>query len=276
MPPPASRPRSARDRIARRLDGKPWPLLEPQSVNREIPLFEINPDVDRLSAARRFAADGRVQVRDVLTAEAARNVHSILAQQTPWGLAWQAGSDGPHGIRSEDLARLSAAERQAIGDKLSRALAGRDYGFVYSQYRMLDAYLGQWNPGGPHDLLLEHINSEPWLDLARDITGVSELVKADAQATLYGPNQFLAQHDDSHVAGDWRIAYVLSFCAEDWRPDWGGYLLFYDDDGDVIAGFRPRFNALNLFRVPQKHSVTFVPPFAPAGRFAITGWFRGR
>ena len=61
MPPPASRPRSARDRIARRLDGKPWPLLEPQSVNREIPLFEINPDVDRLSAARRFAADGRVQ-----------------------------------------------------------------------------------------------------------------------------------------------------------------------------------------------------------------------
>jgi Rps23 Pro-64 3,4-dihydroxylase Tpa1-like proline 4-hydroxylase len=50
--------------------------------------------------------------------------------------------------------------------------------------------------------------------------------------------------------------------------------MFYDEDGDCIAGFKPRFNALNLFAVPQRHSVSYVPPFAPAGRFAITGWFR--
>jgi len=59
-------------------------------------------------------------------------------------------------------------------------------------------------------------------------------------------------------------------------PDWGGYLNFYDDDGDVIAGYRPRFNALNLFAVPQQHNVSFVPPFAAVARYAITGWFRDR
>ena len=61
-----------------------------------------------------------------------------------------------------------------------------------------------------------------------------------------------------------------------WRPDWGGYLNFYDEDGDIVAGYRPRFNALNLFLVPQKHAVSYVPPFAPQARFAITGWFRDR
>jgi Rps23 Pro-64 3,4-dihydroxylase Tpa1-like proline 4-hydroxylase len=66
----------------------------------------------------------------------------------------------------------------------------------------------------------------------------------------------------------------MNFCAEPWRPDWGGYLQFLDEDGDIVAGYKPRFNALNLFRVPARHNVSYVPPFAPAGRFAITGWFR--
>ena len=115
-----------------------------------------------------------------------------------------------------------------------------------------------------------------FLDLVREVTAIPELVKADAQATLYGPSHFLTQHNDSHMAEGWRIAYVLNFTAEPWRPDWGGYLLFYDEEGDVIAGYRPRFNALNLFAVPMLHSVTYVPPFSPIGRYAITGWFRDR
>ena len=241
-----------------------------------IPLFELNPGIDRGAASERFAAEGRVQLRNVLTPQAAATVRDILTRQTPWGLAWQAGDDGPHGLRAEELARLGPADRQAISDKLTAALRGRDYAFVYTQYRILDAYLEKWAEGSPQDLLLEHLNAEPFLELVRTVTAIPELVKADAQATLYAPNQFLAQHDDSHVAEGWRVAYVFNFCPEDWRPDWGGYLMFYDEDGDAVAGYKPRFNALNLFRVPHKHNVTYVPPFAPVGRFAITGWFRDR
>jgi Rps23 Pro-64 3,4-dihydroxylase Tpa1-like proline 4-hydroxylase len=41
----------------------------------------------------------------------------------------------------------------------------------------------------------------------------------------------------------------------------------------MIKGFIPRFNALNLFTVPQRHNVSAVPPVAPVDRFSITGWF---
>ncbi|HWH17932.1 MAG TPA: 2OG-Fe(II) oxygenase family protein [Allosphingosinicella sp.] len=241
-----------------------------------IPLFELNPAVDRAALAYRFATEKRVQIRNFLTEQAAQTVHGILSRETPWGLAWQAGNDGPHGPSRERLAAMSAEERGAISARIGQAMQGRDYAFLYGQYRMLDAYLERRADHEGLDLLVEHINSEPFLDLIREVTGLPELVKGDAQATLYAPGHFLAQHDDSHVAEGWRIAYVMNFCREDWRPDWGGYLLFYDAEGDVIAGFRPRFNALNLFLVPQKHNVTYVPPFAPSGRFAITGWFRDR
>ena len=31
-----------------------------------------------------------------------------------------------------------------------------------------------------------------------------------------------------------------------------------------------------VLAVPQRHAVTYVPPFAPPHRFAITGWLRDR
>lgn len=242
----------------------------------EIPLFELNPAIDRSAAARRFAAAGRAQVRDFLTPAAARAIHQVLSRETPWGLAWRAGGTTPNARRRQELATMPPADFQKLSADLAAAMRGKDYAFIYAQYRMLDAYQEGWREHEALDLLVEHINAEPLLDLVRDVTGIRELVKGDAQATLYAPNHFLAVHDDSHVAEGWRIAYVMNFCAEEWRPDWGGYLLFFDDDGDVVAGFKPRFNALNLFRVPARHNVSYVPPFAPVGRFAITGWFRDR
>jgi SM-20-related protein len=248
----------------------------PHQVDGEIPLFEVNPGLDRRALAKRFARERRIQIRDVLTDRTAREIHSILSRHTPWGVSWQAASDGPHHMRREVVARQTPPQVAAVGAKLKSAMQQGEYAFLYSAYPLVDGYKEQWDPGGPHDLLLEHINDQPFMDLVRDVTGIPELVKADAQATLYGPGHFLTQHNDSHMAEGWRIAYVLNFTLEPWRPDWGGYLLFYDDEGDVIAGYRPRFNALNLFAVPQLHAVTYVPPFAPPGRYALTGWFRDR
>lgn len=242
----------------------------------EIPLFEISPCVDRKAAAEAFAHDRRVQIRDFLTLPAAQTVHRVLSRETPWGLAWRAGEDGPHALRRQQLAAQQPAEAQAISRKIAAAARQGDYAFAYAHYPILTAYQEGWREHEALDVLVEHINDEPLMNLVREVTGIPELIKADAQATLYAPNHFLAVHDDSHVAEGWQVAYVMNFCTEDWRPDWGGYLMFYNEEGDVVAGFKPRFNALNLIRVPQKHNVTYVPPFAPVGRFAITGWFRDR
>lgn len=227
-------------------------------------------------AAADFAKHGRVQIRNFLTPTSAANTHQVLSRETPWGLAWRAGSDGPHALRRSEVAAAPPHVAKGWIDKIGGAMRGKDYAFLYARYSMLTAYLEKWGEHPALDALLEHINDEPLLDLVRQVTGVKELVKADAQATLYSPNHFLSMHDDGHMADGWRIAYVMNFCAEEWRPDWGGYLMFYDEDGDVVGGFRPRFNALNMFRVPQRHNVTYVTPFAPVARYAITGWFRDR
>lgn len=241
-----------------------------------ITLFELNPTVDRAAAASDFAATGRVQIRDLLTDAAARTIYRILSRETPWGLAWRAADNGPNALRRQQTSQLQPQQWQSLSQEVARAMSGRDYAFVYGQYPILDAHLQQWGEHQGLELLIEHINDQPLMDLVREVTGIPDLRKADAQATLFGPNNFLAVHSDSHVGEGWQVAYVMNFCAEDWRPDWGGYLLFYDEQGDVVAGYRPRFNALNMFRVPQTHNVSYVPPFAPVGRFAITGWFRDR
>jgi len=238
-------------------------------------LFELNPALDLPAYAARFAATGRVQLRDVLTPESASELQMVLARGTDWGIAVGAGTEKPTSIRA---ARSRTPEgQQALRHAMQNAeqhSARGEYGFRFAHYPILEAIREGWDPGGAHEILLEHLNTPDFLDLVRKVTGVEDLVKADGQATLFAPGHYLGRHTDSHVAEGWEVAYVLNLARDDWHPDWGGYLLFLDDEGDVIEGFRPRFNALNLFRVPQSHLVSYVPPFAPIGRMAVTGWLR--
>ncbi|MDQ3471126.1 MAG: hypothetical protein M3428_01895, partial [Pseudomonadota bacterium] len=74
-------------------------------------LFTLNAKLDRQALAAAFARDRRVQVRDLLSEAAAREVHQVLSTHTRWGLAWQAGDDGPHALESGEL-RTTPAERQ--------------------------------------------------------------------------------------------------------------------------------------------------------------------
>lgn len=227
--------------------------------------------LDRAALSATFARDRRVQVQDVLTDRTAREIRRILTEATPWGISWQAADEGPHHWRHQQMLSASSAESAAIRNRVESAMSRRGYAFLYSAYPMLDAYLEKWHPNSPHERLLEHLNDNPFLDLVREITCMPELMKADAQATLYGPGHFLTQHTDLSEEAR-RVAYVMNFTAEEWRPDWGGYLQFFNSEGDVVQGFRPRFNTLNLFEVPQLHSVSYVPPFSPVARYAITGW----
>lgn len=240
-------------------------------------LFEINPAVERDTPRRDYAENTRAQVRNVLTLETASEIRHILMEEMRWGMAVGHQDAAPRSYRNSELA--SAVGAQAINSAAADAQAATrrgEYGFCFAHYPFVDALNGQWEPGGLHELLLEHLNSEAFLELARDITGIADLYRADGQATLFAANHYLGRHIDSHVAEGWRVAYVLNLTIDDWHPDWGGYLIFFDEEGDIIKGYRPRFNSLNLFAVPQSHSVSFVPPFAPKGRLALTGWLSDR
>jgi Rps23 Pro-64 3,4-dihydroxylase Tpa1-like proline 4-hydroxylase len=59
-----------------------------------------------------------------------------------------------------------------------------------------------------------------------------------------------------------------------WRAEWGGLLMFHERGGDIERALMPRFNVLNVFAVPQLHSVSAVAPFAGNDRLSVTGWLR--
>ena len=243
-----------------------------------IDLLALNPDLDRKALAEAFQRDGRVQIRNVLTDESATALRELLTNGTAWEMAWQAGKHTSANVIShEQLRRNDAGLTNAAMQQTHEAAAKGDYAFRYGVYPILRAYLNQRDAGGPFDNLLEHLNSPPLLDLAREISGIEEIIKADAQASLFAGNHFLGQHDDGGTTSEGRrVAYVLGLAPDDWHTDWGGYLQFFDENGDIVCGWKPRFNVLNLILVPAPHSVSYVPPFAPASRLSVTGWFRDR
>jgi SM-20-related protein len=235
-------------------------------------LLILNSKLDRPRLAEEFARSGRLQVRDVLTPDSAHALQDLLSHDTPWGLAWQAGATSPAQlIRADDFAAMPATERQAI---MSNAAADPDYGFAYHSYPLVTAYLERWRPGSLHHQLLEELNGPDMLELMREVSGFGDIVKMDGQATLYDAGHFLRPHNDEESTRGRRVAYVLGLTIGDWRAHWGGYLNFFDQNWDIEAAYRPRFNTLNLFRVPQWHSVGEVSATAPRARYAVTGWAR--
>lgn len=242
-------------------------------------LIELAPRRDLAEAAEQFARHGWVQIHPFLTETSAARLRSLLERRTPWSLAWQAAEEGPHVIRAADLGKVDQPCSADIRDKLTQAMADGRYAFSYLSYPLVQAMLERWAPGGEHEQLLAEINQPQMLSLARAVTGVAEIVKADGQATLYAPGHFLARHNDHEPGRGRRAAYVLSLSGESqrpWRAEWGGALQFLTDDGVPCETLLPSFNTLNLFHVPRMHHVTSVAPFAPATRFAVTGWFRDR
>lgn len=241
-------------------------------------LFELNPDLDRAALAWQFAQAKRLQIRDVLTDATARELRDILHVATPWGIAMQAGATGKaRGFSAAELRGKDGAQAaMEMAKATDVAAAAGDYAFRSLRYSLVEAVQQGWDKDGPFEVLLEHLNAEPFLNLMREVTGIPELCRADGHASCYAAQHFLGRHNDSHVAEGWRIAYVLNLTVDDWHPDWGGHLLFYDTDGNIELGLRPRFNSLNLFLVPQDHAVSYVPPFAPKGRYSINGWLRDR
>lgn len=241
-------------------------------------MVELNDALDLKALAADFAREGRVQLRGALTPSSAAELRGLLAESTPWGIAARAPDvegGAPVFVRAGERATDEGRERVERLAAAAAAAVGRgEYGYVYASYPMLTAYLERWAPGAPHEAILEDLNGERFLSAMRAITGFAMIARADAQATLFAPGHFLPLHHDSHDGQGRLVAYVLNLPIDDWRPDWGGQLAFYNEEGDIERAYHPRFNTLNLFAVPRPHAVTPVAACAPEGRFAITGWLR--
>lgn len=222
-------------------------------------------------AARIFATAGRVHVPAILRHEGAVALHNWLASECPWRLHYTRGEQH-FDLLAEDVAAMST---QALTDlrRMTMAEARVRFACIYRSYRDSDIPADPAHAGSAFAEACRFISSAEFLAFARAITGIQSITHIDAQATCYDVGDFLTTHTDD-VAGKHRVAaYVLNFTPQ-WNVDWGGILQFVARDGHVMEGYTPTFNALNVFRVPQLHSVSMVAPFSPRARYSITGWFR--
>ena len=233
--------------------------------------FRINPNLDLESLARAYAADGRVRVYSLLANDDVAALLDDLAARDDW---WHL-INTPDGVIELDRAaraRMSAKRRAALDSEVhARARTGFQY-----RYEALRVPDDEDDEAEGEDALADFaalMSSEPMLDVLRAITGCADLTFTDGHATAYGPGDFLTCHDDDVAGKKRRAAYVFGL-TRNWRPEWGGLLLFHDDKDRTVAGQVPGFNTLDLFAVPRRHSVSIVTPAAPARRYAVTGWLR--
>jgi SM-20-related protein len=194
----------------------------------------------------------------------------MLRTQTPWQLSMNVKQR--HLDIAHDQLMLMPPDKRELMTQAMLEQARHGFQYVFENFPLFDLYrAGRREP--PILELQRFLDSAQFIEFAREVTGFSEITFADSQATRYLPGHFLTEHDDN-VAGKQRLAaYVLGMTPQ-WRADWGGILQFIAEDGHIAEGYVPKFNVLNLFRVPQKHSVSYVAPSATEPRYSITGWLR--
>lgn len=233
--------------------------------------FKLNPALDTDSLARRFSDIGRLHIPDFLRAQDADRLRRALSSSRGWWLVMNQG-EKVFDIDPESRQRLSP-QQIVLLDKAVADGARTGFQFRFENIRVPDSAAARSADPSPLSRFAEFMSSEPVLTLMRRITGDPEIAFADAQATAYGAGHLLTAHDDNVAGKNRRAAWVYNL-TRDWSVEWGGLLMFHGADGHVAEGWVPRFNALNLFRVPQRHSVSQVASFAPVRRISVTGWLR--
>lgn len=231
----------------------------------------IDNDLDLERWRAELAARGRVQIPNFLQAPAAEAFAAELAQRVPWQLAERSEGESrttPRGAYPDDAEYARLLQR-------GYALAADRYQFAYDSYMLPKAAREGWDPALLVHGLLRFFNTEEYLRFARYLGDDPAITHTTAQCTRYRPGQYLMPHDDQDDDEGRRYAFVINL-SRDWRPDWGGQLQFLDADGNVLDTFLPRWNSLSLFRVPQRHQVTLVSPWAAQPRHAVTGWWLAR
>ena len=233
-------------------------------------MIRLNSSLDTSQLARDYAKRGRLQVRDFFDPRDAPSIREALLR-TPWSIAFNEGKT-VHRLSADDQARLSSRQIGEIMAAIGKRAASQ-FQYIYEYDPIFVRYFAHDHPWMPIFETYEFLNSPVVLAFFRQLTGLADIRWADAQATMFRAGHFLKSHDDINQQELRRAAYVLNF-TPDWPRDWGGYLQFFDSDDNVEQGYRPLFNAINIFTVPAQHSVEMVTMFATAPRVSITGWLR--
>jgi len=227
--------------------------------------IQANDIINKSALKDQFSKNGIVRIFNFLEQTSLEQLKVSMETKVDYGNAFYL--EGQNRQASDvEIQKLPAATQQQLYRDIHTD-ASKGAGFLYGRHKIEKNSLVELND------TLKLINSEHILNLIGEITSQPELQYADGQATRYRRGDFLTRHNDSAPGETRRIAYVLGL-TQDWHPDWGGLLQFFEQDGTPTTSWSPAINSLTLFNVDKIHSVTSIAPFALKSRYSVTGWFR--
>ena len=234
--------------------------------------FSLDPTIDLQILADDFARCGRVQIAPFLEpGDGADLLLQHVAGREDWRVNVMTAADKAIWFDRPSWNALKPQEREGVL-QLAAPTDAKGFRYVFEEIVVVGSDLENREPATLLGQFADFLSSAPLIEAIRRITGATDVAAADLKATCYRPGHFLTQHNDGQEMQR-RVAYVLGLSPQ-WRPEWGGMLMFHGSRGDVELGLVPGMNVLNLFAVPQDHSVSQVSSFAPVPRYAISGWFR--
>jgi SM-20-related protein len=233
--------------------------------------FTLNPSLDVDLLRRIYASKQRLHVPDFIDLESARSLYTHLKSRDDWLLVFNA-HDRIYELNAEAQNNLSNEKRELL-DKAIFENAAAGFQYRYRSIRVSDDTAERARSKDILSNFAQFISSDQVLSVFKIITGRGDFNFGDAQATAYWPGDFLTSHNDNIEGKHRRAAYVMNL-TPNWRAESGGLLMFHGVDGHIDEAYVPRFNALNIFSVPQVHSVSLITPSAAAPRYAVTGWLR--
>lgn len=236
------------------------------------PRFSFARHFDPAELYGAYREKGRIHIPDILEPVAAKALFAELEQRNDWQQTFNVG-EKLYDLSSSDRATFSSDVRQSLSAAVD-AQAVQSFSYRFETIRVSDSASERESAGTILDDFAAFLCSHRALDWFRSVTGLAEIAFADAQGTRYSAGDFLTGHDDAVNGKDRLAAYVFNFTPR-WRAEWGGLLMFHGSDGHIDEALVPCWNALNIFTVPQIHSVSRVVPAVPVARYSITGWLRG-
>lgn len=229
--------------------------------------IKINKKINFADYSETLQNKGRVQIHNFFATDTAEQLHNIVHQHSPWYLAYNEFNNFYESSYEEVKKLPPDVKKQFMDGFYQRARSHFQY--VFKQYYITQAIkLGE---DSQLNFMEKYVNSAPFLDIMRTLANDKNINWVDTFASAYEPGHFLTRHDDVHQKNDRVLAYTVGM-TKDWNPNWGGNLVFYDDDNNITEGFIPRFNTLSVFTIPQQHAVQFVAPFAEKDRVSLLGW----
>ncbi len=230
--------------------------------------FAQQPDVS--AGQKTYKEVGVARFAPVLGEDQLRPFLESFTGVPDWVMAYIVGDD-ERSLSAEAVGAMSPDERQALSNEINKN-AGKQPGYVHQ--RVPVDKIAEHRTGAPHPMfdMRDFIRSDAVGTLVKDVTGRDDITNVTVDIYTYGPNQFLNHNIGSAGDPKRRIGYELTLSAN-WRPDFGGYLAFYDALGNHAPGLGPAYNCLTLWDASKGYAITPIAPYCPFMRFSVGGWF---